>query len=90
MVTLLVLGLRLRQLAIYAFVPEPVFGMPEVKVGVPSVVEAALLPGLIGLGRTRRFLYLAENIHASVAETCGLVDRVVEDEKHWTLLWRIG
>jgi len=58
-----------------------VFGMPEVKVGIPSVVEAALLPGLIGLGRTRRFLYLAENIHASVAETWGLVDRVVEDEK---------
>src|SRR5947209_3165486 len=30
-----------------------VFGMPEVKVGIPSVVEAALLPGLIGWGRTR-------------------------------------
>ena len=28
------------------------FGMPEVKVGVPSVVEAALLPRLIGWGRT--------------------------------------
>ncbi len=26
--------------------------MPEVKVGVPSVVEAALLPRLIGWGRT--------------------------------------
>lgn len=30
------------------------FGMPEVRVGIPSVVEAALLPGLIGWGRTRR------------------------------------
>ena len=29
-----------------------VFGMPEVKVGVPSVIEAALLPRLIGWGRT--------------------------------------
>ena len=28
------------------------FGMPEVKVGIPSVVEAALLPRLIGWGRT--------------------------------------
>lgn len=58
-----------------------VFGMPEVKVGIPSVVEAALLPGLIGWGRTRRFLYLAENIDATEAEKWGLVERVVEDEK---------
>ena len=29
------------------------FGMPEVKLGLPSVVEAALLPSLIGWGRTR-------------------------------------
>jgi len=56
------------------------FAMPEVKVGIPSVVEAALLPGLIGMGRTRRLLYLAENIDASTAETWGLVDRVVSDE----------
>ena len=27
------------------------FGMPEVKVGIPSVVEAALLPQLIGWGK---------------------------------------
>jgi enoyl-CoA hydratase/carnithine racemase len=56
------------------------FAMPEVKVGIPSVVEAALLPGLIGMGRTRRLLYLAENINASTAETWDLVDRVVSDE----------
>src|SRR5450432_3781176 len=30
------------------------FGMPEVRLGIPSVVEAALLPALIGWGRTRR------------------------------------
>jgi enoyl-CoA hydratase/carnithine racemase len=55
------------------------FAMPETKVGIPSVVEAALLPGLIGMGRTRRLLYLAENINATQAETWGLVDRVVSD-----------
>lgn len=55
------------------------FAMPEVKVGIPSVVEAALLPGLIGMGRTRRLLYLAENIKASQAETWGLVDCVVPE-----------
>ena len=58
-----------------------VFAMPEVKVGIPSVVEAAVLPGQIGWGRTRRFLYLAENIGSEEAERWGLLERVVEDEK---------
>ena len=57
-----------------------VFGMPEVGVGIPSVVEAALLPSLIGMGRTRRLLYLAETIQPKVAERWGLVDRVAKDE----------
>jgi len=56
------------------------FAMPEVKVGIPSVVEAALLPGLIGMGRTRRLLYLGETIDAPTAEKWGLVDRIVSDE----------
>lgn len=55
------------------------FGMPEVRVGIPSVVEAALLPGLIGVGRTRRLLYLAEKIDGNQAEAWGLVDRLVLD-----------
>jgi len=50
------------------------FGMPEVRVGIPSVIEAALLPGLIGWGRTRRLLLTAETIDAPVAERWGLVD----------------
>jgi len=53
-----------------------VFGMPEVKVGIPSVVEAALLPGLIGWGRTRELLLFAENIDAPTALAWGLVDKV--------------
>lgn len=55
------------------------FGMPEVKIGLPSVVEAALFPGLIGFGRTKRLVYLAENISAKMAEDWGLVERVVQD-----------
>ena len=55
------------------------FGMPEVKIGVPSVVEAALFPGIIGFGRAKRLVYLAENISADMAEQWGLVERVVED-----------
>src|SRR4029079_15640368 len=41
-----------------------VFGMPEVKIGLPSVVEAALLPQLSGWGRTKVMLYTGENIDA--------------------------
>jgi enoyl-CoA hydratase len=54
-----------------------VFGMPEVKVGVPSVVEAALLPRLIGWGRTSWMLLTAENIDAATADRWGLVEQVV-------------
>jgi enoyl-CoA hydratase len=54
-----------------------VFGMPEVKVGIPSVVEAALLPGLIGWGRTRELLLFGENIDAATALNWGLIEQVV-------------
>jgi enoyl-CoA hydratase len=53
------------------------FGMPEVRVGIPSVVEAALLPGLIGWGRTRRLLLTGETIDADTALAWGLVEEVV-------------
>ncbi len=52
------------------------FGMPEVRVGIPSVVEAALLPQLIGHGRARRLLLTGETIGANEALAWGLVDRV--------------
>ena len=52
------------------------FGMPEVRVGIPSVVEAALLPQLIGHGRARRLLLTGEMIGAAEALAWGLVDHV--------------
>lgn len=51
-----------------------VFGMPEVKLGIPSVVEAALLPQLIGWGRTRQILLLGENFSAAEAEAWGFLE----------------
>jgi enoyl-CoA hydratase/carnithine racemase len=54
-----------------------VFGMPEVRIGLPSVVEAALLPGLIGPARTRQLLLTGDNISADEALDWGLIDRVV-------------
>ena len=56
------------------------FGMPEVRVGVPSVIEAALLPGLIGWGRARQLLLLGEAIGAQEAGDWGLVEKVVAPE----------
>ncbi len=53
-----------------------VFGMPEVKIGIPSVVEAVLLPRLIGQGRARRLLLTGETIGAGEAFAWGLVDVV--------------
>jgi enoyl-CoA hydratase len=50
------------------------FGMPEVRVGIPSVIEAALLPALIGWGRTRRLLLTGETIEAREAERWGLIE----------------
>src|ERR1041385_6838983 len=32
------------------------FGLPEIKVGVPSVIDAALLPGFVGLGKAREMI----------------------------------
>ncbi|HEV2303464.1 MAG TPA: enoyl-CoA hydratase [Stellaceae bacterium] len=52
------------------------FGMPEVGIGIPSVVEAALLPSIVGAGRARRLLYTGEMIDAATAEAWGLVDIV--------------
>jgi len=53
------------------------FGMPETRVGIPSVIEAALLPQLIGSGRARELLLLGEIIDAQTAREWRLVERVV-------------
>ncbi len=52
------------------------FGMPEVRVGIPSVIHAALLPRLIGWGRARWLVMTAETIDAPTALAWGLVDAV--------------
>jgi enoyl-CoA hydratase/carnithine racemase len=57
------------------------FGMPEVRLGVPSVVEAALLPQLIGWGRTRKWLLTGDPIDAATAQAWGLVEDLVPPER---------
>ncbi len=54
-------------------------GMPEITVGIPSVIQAALLPGLIGWGRTAELVLGGQPIDAVTAERWGLVNRAVEE-----------
>src|SRR5262245_26760215 len=54
-----------------------VFGMPEVRVGIPSVIEAAILPRLIGWGKAAELVYTGESLSAQEAVACGLIERSV-------------
>jgi enoyl-CoA hydratase/carnithine racemase len=54
-----------------------IYGMPEVHMGLPSVIEAALLPGLIGWGKTREILITGETFGAEPALAMGFVQKVV-------------
>ncbi len=53
------------------------FGMQEVKLGIPSVIEAALLPTLVGWGRAREIMLLGETFTAGQALAWRLVEHVV-------------
>lgn len=53
-------------------------GMPEVKVGIPSVIHASLMPRLIGKSRATWLLLTGEIIDAQQGLSWGLLDRVVE------------
>lgn len=60
--------------------PDVRVGLPEVKLGIPSVVDAALLPGFIGLSKARELvltgdLYSLASIHSDVA------NRIVAPER---------
>ena len=55
------------------------FGMPEVQVGLPSVIEAALLPRLVGWGRAARLVFTGETIGAEQAYDWGLVETLVPE-----------
>lgn len=53
------------------------FGMPEIELGIPSVIEAALLLNQLGALRTKEFLMTGERWDATRAERYGLVNQVV-------------
>ena len=53
-----------------------VIAMPEVRVGIPSVIEAALLPGLIGWGAAREMLLTGREYGAEEAAQIGFMQKV--------------
>lgn len=57
------------------------FGMPEISIGIPSVIHAALMPALIGESRARWLLLTGETIDAGTAEEWGLVHTVVPGDQ---------
>jgi enoyl-CoA hydratase len=54
------------------------YGMPEVRVGIPSVIHAALLPRLVGPATASWMLLTGETMAAAAALAHGLVHRVVD------------
>ena len=52
------------------------FGMPEVAVGIPSVIHSALMPALIGASHAAWLLLTGETIDANTAATWGLIHEV--------------
>ena len=65
------------------------FGMPEVRFGIPSGMEACLLPQLIGWGKTRELVYTGDHSYAEEMKRCGFLENLVEPAQldagveHW-------
>lgn len=53
------------------------FGMPEVRVGIPSGMEAVLLPALIGWGKTAELVLTGDVIEAAEAHRIGFLQKLV-------------
>jgi enoyl-CoA hydratase/carnithine racemase len=56
------------------------FAMPEVRLGIPSVVEAALLPRLMGSGRAAWLVLTGAAIDARRAYEWGLIEQIGSDD----------
>lgn len=52
------------------------FGMPEVRVGIPSGMEAALLPRLVGWGKAAELVYTGDIIDAQEAHRIGFLQAI--------------
>lgn len=57
------------------------FGLPEVKLGIPSVIDAALLQRYVGLGHAKDMILTGDLYPADSAQTAGLCDRLVGPDR---------
>jgi enoyl-CoA hydratase len=62
-------------------VDSATFSMPEVRLGIPSVVEAALLTRLVGTGRARWLVMTGDSIKAPEALAWGLIEKMVDNHQ---------
>ena len=58
-----------------------VFGMPEIRVGIPSVLDAALLQQHVGLSKAKEMLLTGNLYGAREMERYGFLNKVVEPDK---------
>ena len=65
------------------------FAMPEVRLGIPSVVEAALLPRLMGSGRAAWLVLTGEPIDTRRAFEWGLIEEIGGDAELAFLLQKL-
>ena len=56
-------------------------GMPEVRVGVPSVVEAALLPALLGSGKAKEVMLRGNIFGSDEALSIGFLQRLTKSSQ---------
>lgn len=54
------------------------FGLPEIKLGVPSVIDAALLQQYVGLGLAKEMILTGDPYAATDPRLAGLSNRLVE------------
>lgn len=62
-------------------------GMPEVKVGIPSVIDAFWLMTICGLGEAARLVFDGEVVDAAEARRMGLVNDIAPDVEQDALAW---
>lgn len=65
------------------------FSMPEVRLGIPSVVEARLLCEIMGWGPARNLMLTGQELNATGARATGLVT-MLHEERHAMLRWASG
>lgn len=55
------------------------FAMPEVRVGIPSVIEAAILPRILGVGLARDLVMTARTMYSEEAHRAGFIQRLAKN-----------